>query len=280
MRTLARSSIVVALMVCAPFAGAGAQQAVEPSEPVVIRQSESFTLHSHVNGSSYRVSVGLPSSYGQEPGKRYPVLYAVDADAAFASMVEITRLLAFAGELPEVIVVGIGYGTDLASWSRRRVVDLNPRPPAEPAGSAGVSEFIEFITGDVIPLVEGRYPCTGDRAFFGYSLAGLFGTWVLFQRPGIFQKYILGSPSYGMAGRVALDLPSAVGRTGPTPSGVVFTAVGTDESRTQIANWQAFWEETEGLGLPGLRVVRREIDETHTGASWHTFVKGVKSVWH
>ena len=279
MRTLGRSSIVATLILCAPYAPGGAQQPVEPSGPVRIRQSESFTLRSHVNGSTYQVSVGLPSSYGQEPGKRYAVLYAVDADVAFASMVEITRLLAFAGEMPEVIVVGIGYGTDLASWSRRREGDLNPQPRAGPLGSTGVSEFLAFITGDVIPLVEGRYPCTGDRALFGYSLGGLFGTWVLFQNPGVFQKYILGSPSYGLAGRVALDLPAAVGRTGPTPNGVVFTTVGIEESQAQIANWRTFWEETEGLGLPGLRVIRREIDETHTGASWHTFVRGVKSVW-
>lgn len=190
MRILGRWSLVATLILCAPHDRADAQQTVEPSGTVLLRQSESFTLRSHANGTTYQVFVGLPSSYAQEGEERYPVLYAVDADAAFASMVEISRLLAFSGEMPEIIVVGIGYGTDLASWRRLRQGDLNPQPPAEGQGSAGVSRFLDFITGEVIPLVEGRYRSTGDRTFFGYSLAGLFGTWV---RPTCWRRTTAGA---------------------------------------------------------------------------------------
>jgi len=276
---LARRSIVAALILFAAHGRAEGQPTVEPTGPVLVPQTESFVVGSHATGTTYRISVGLPLNYGQEPGRRFPVLYAVDADANFASAVEITRFLALVGEIPEVIVVGIGYGTDLTTWLTRRGVDLKPESTMEPADSGRASQFLDFIAGEVIPLVESRYRSSEDRALFGYSLGGLFGTYVLFHRPGIFREYILGSPSYGSAGRIALQWPAAVGGTTPAPAGVVFTSVGTEESEAMIANWQAFWDDAEGLEIPGLHIIRCEIDETHAGAAWHAFVKGVKAVW-
>lgn len=272
------SVLATTLILFAPYARAAAQQSVEPSGPVVIPQSESFTLGGGPGETPYRISVALPSGYGEDLDERYPVLYAVDADAGFASLVDVTRFLALSGETPKVIVVGIGYGTDLATWRRRRGVDLKPQLQAEPGRPGGASRFLDFITGEVIPSVEGRYRCAEGRTFFGYSLGGLFGTWVLFHRPGIFHHYILGSPSYGWAGGVALKWPSEVDGAGPAPTGEVFTSVGTEESEAMIGNWQTFWEATEALDIPGLRIVRGTIDETHAGAVWHTLVKGVKAV--
>jgi uncharacterized protein len=274
-----RWSILAALILFAAQGRAEGQLTVEPTGSVLVPQSESFVVRSHARGETYRISVGLPLSYGQEPGKRFPVLYVVDADVNFASAVEVTRFLALVGEIPEVIVVGIGYGTDLATWRTRRGVDLKPESTAEPPGSGRASQFLDFIAGEVIPLVESRYLCSEDRALFGYSLGGLFGTYVLFHRAGTFQKYILGSPSYGSAGRVALQWPAAVDGTAPAPTGVVFTSVGTEESQAMIANWRAFWDDAEALEIPGLRIIRGEVDETHAGAAWHAFVKGVKAVW-
>lgn len=33
-----------------------------------------------------------------------------------------------------------------------------------------------------------------SRGFLGYSLGGLFGSWVLINHPGIFDRYMVGSP--------------------------------------------------------------------------------------
>jgi hypothetical protein len=236
-------------------------------------------MHPRAGGEAYRISVGLPLSYGREPERRFPVLYTLDADVGFASAVELARFLALSGEIPEVIVVGIGYGTDLATWRTRRVADLTPVSTAEQPGAGRASQFLDFIAGEVIPLVESHYRTSEDRTLSGYSHGGLFGTYVLFQRPGIFQRYILGSPSYGWAERAALQWPAAAGRAGPTPTGVVFTSVGTEETQAMIANWRAFWDAVEALGVPGLRVVRGEVDETHAGGWPHAAVKGLKAVW-
>jgi len=247
--------------------------------PVLVPESESFTMYPRGGGEPYRISVGLPPSYARESERRFPVLYGLDADVGFASLVEVTRFLARSREIPEVIVVGIGYDADFATWRSRRAADLTPVSTDEQPTSGHASEFLDFIATELIPLVESRYRTTRDRTLSGYSLGGLFGTYVLFHRPELFQRYVLGSPSYGWADRVALEWPAAVSPSGPQPSGIVFTSVGTLETAAMIANWRAFWDAVAALGLPWLRVTRGEIDETHAGGWPHTTVKGLKAIW-
>jgi predicted alpha/beta superfamily hydrolase len=51
--------------------------------------------------------VGLPHAYANS-GKAYPVLYLLDANAIFGTVVETARSLAVLHEIPEIIV-GMGY---------------------------------------------------------------------------------------------------------------------------------------------------------------------------
>ncbi|HET6948525.1 MAG TPA: alpha/beta hydrolase-fold protein, partial [bacterium] len=213
------------------------------------------------------------------PERRYPVVYGLDADVGFASATEVSRFLALAGEMPEVIVVGIGYGADLATWRKRRVADLTPISVEDQPGSGQAARFLDFLERELIPLIERRYRTAPNRTLWGYSHGGLFGTYALFHRPGLFQNYILGSPSYGWAEGAAFQWPAAMGKTGPLPAGVVFTSVGTAESERMIANWRAFWDAVEQARVPGLEVTRGEIDETHAGGWPHAMVKGVKAVF-
>jgi predicted alpha/beta superfamily hydrolase len=64
------------------------------------------------SGQDYRISIALPSSYN-ETHARYPVLYLPDANWYFGMVTETARLLRLLGpELPELVIVGIGYPTD------------------------------------------------------------------------------------------------------------------------------------------------------------------------
>ncbi len=263
----------------AACAGAAQPAALERPAPVTVPHSESFVLRPRAGGAAYRIDVGLPLSYGREPGRRYPVVYGLDADVGFTASVAIARFLARAGELPEVIAVGIGYGGDLEDWGRRRVADLTPVAVDDHPGSGQAARFLDFIEGEVIPAIERRYRTAPDRTLIGYSLGGLFGTYALFHRPGIFQRYVLGSPSYEWGHRVALSWPSALARTDPPPTGVVFTSVDTADPPQTIANWRELWDAVERAHVAGLAVVRGEIDETHAGGWPHVIVKGMKAVF-
>ena len=58
------------------------------------------------------------------------------------------------------------------------------------------SNHLTFIRNDVIKYVENNYRTDPDnRTYFGYSLGGLFGAYILLTQPDTFKNYILGSPS-------------------------------------------------------------------------------------
>lgn len=250
----------------------------ERPEPVVLPASESFVLHPRDGGAPYRIWVGLPRSYASAPERRYPVVYMLDGDVGFSICAGVARFLAFASEMPEVLVVGIGYGDDMDRWRQRRVVDLTPFAVASRFGSGKAERFLEFLASDVLPVVERQYRTAPDRTLSGYSLGGLFATYVLFHRPRLFQRYMIGSPTYVYAGGAALRWPAAISDNAP-PSGVVVSSFGKAEPPAEIAAWHTFWDEVEQRQPPGLHLLRIEIDETHSVGAWVSLVKGLKAVF-
>ena len=58
------------------------------------------------------------------------------------------------------------------------------------------SNHLDFLRNDVIKYVENNYRTDpANRTYFGYSLGGLFGAYILLAQPDTFKNYILGSPS-------------------------------------------------------------------------------------
>ena len=106
MRSLILAS---ALAFCALSAEGTAQVAQHPN-------SRAHLLSSAQVRDSFRISVGLPTSYGRDTTRRYPVLYVLDADKSFGIARDVADWLAWAGEVEPVIVVGIGY--DMESYAQ------------------------------------------------------------------------------------------------------------------------------------------------------------------
>ncbi|MGB0178370.1 MAG: alpha/beta hydrolase, partial [Owenweeksia sp.] len=66
--------------------------------------------------------------------------------------------------------------------------------------------FIRFLKEEVQPLVENRYPVKeGERTLIGQSLGGLLATEILFKNPGMFDHYIIISPSLWWDAQSLLD---------------------------------------------------------------------------
>jgi len=105
------------------------------SEPVTsgteatISLTEVKTLHSSAVGRDYRIFVALPLSYSRRTSETYPVVYLLDGDLWFGAVTDPTRFLQWGGkELPELIIVGIGYGIlwdDPDEVLRLRAIDLS-----------------------------------------------------------------------------------------------------------------------------------------------------------
>ena len=182
----------------------------ENSQPVTIDNSATHILKSDKIGESYKIDVALPASYGSGD-KEYPVVYVTDSFFSYLLVVGDSRNLSLGMEMPEVIVVGIGYNAGLGRIAVTRTRDLTPtndeaypkefektykHPFPADIKTGGADDFVDFIDNQLKPFINTNYRTNSDdETYIGYSFGGLFGLHVLFNHTDSFDKYIIGSPS-------------------------------------------------------------------------------------
>jgi len=215
----------------------------QPAYPsATIINTEQRQLISKLNNQEYELYISLPDNYAQGDST-YQVIYLTDANQYFGLMTDMARGLQWGSEMPEVIIVGIGYPlnsfkTDDERWSKWlawRMRDLSPTNTPqmdkdfgnENIKSGGASTFLQFIEQELIPFVEKNYRAKSkDRTFVGFSLGGLFGLYSLFQKPGFFQNYIIGSPSIWSDDKVILQVEKTYADNHKDLTGRVFMSAG------------------------------------------------------
>lgn len=145
-------------------------------------------IYSETVADSFLILVSVPDDYNSS-GQSYPVLYVLDGDIAFGMAASVARYLQIGGSIPELIVVGIGYGTIGKSAAEKRLRDYGPQQ------GEGAKKFLGFLNDELIPLIDSEYrTSSGDRTINGFSLGGLFAVYTLFTKPTTFNRYIVGSP--------------------------------------------------------------------------------------
>jgi len=138
------------------------------------------------------------------------VLYVLDPDTAFATLVDFVRN--HESLYGPVLVVGVGYPQQ--TQADNRILDLTPAtdpatlPPFRAGGwgpVGGAEAFLGFLRDTLRPEIGGRVPLDANRqALFGHSLAGLFVLHILFRHTSTFDTYVAGSPSIWWGGKVLL----------------------------------------------------------------------------
>jgi predicted alpha/beta superfamily hydrolase len=142
----------------------------------------------------YELYIKLPEGYSKKGAVKHPVIYSTDAIWHFAMLAGSTEYI-----MPNAIVVGISWQKDLKEGEEHasRFRDYTfLKSPKEKHLSGEASNHLAFIRNDVIKYIEKNYRADPDqRTYFGYSLGGAFGAYVLFAQPDTFRNYILGSPA-------------------------------------------------------------------------------------
>lgn len=93
---------------------------------VTIPNTEVRSLVSAILDQEFRIFVALPSNY-RTSADSYPVLFVSDADGIFGLVTETIRFLQLRHELPEMVIVGIGYPVnDFHEVYGLRTRDLTP----------------------------------------------------------------------------------------------------------------------------------------------------------
>jgi predicted alpha/beta superfamily hydrolase len=232
MRFLAAA--LAALLACLPA------HAVEAPAPYSLKDTEVHTLHAAHLDRDYEIDVALPPSYGAAPNRRYPVVFVTDAPYAFP----LTRAIAarvggHSKAMPEFILVGLGYAKgDTPEYSRRR--DYTPSPNGDPDARSdmpgrapafgGAEAYRRFVADEVFPFIAAHYRVDmARRVFAGHSYGSLWGAHVLATAPGMFDAYVLGSPSLWFDHRLMFAREKAFAAANPGPRAAVWLGAGALE---------------------------------------------------
>lgn len=276
---LARRSIRVLLAAAATLAAArGAiAQSTAPYPPVTIANTEVRALHSAETGRDYALYVYLPSRL--EPGRRYPVLYLLDAQWDFKLLASIQGGLLYDRFVPDVIVVGITYPGANARYDSLRAIDYTPAASPSNPGSGGGSKFLAFLERELIPYVEATYPADpARRGLMGSSLGGLFTLYALFSRPALFSRYAAASPAVTYADRGAFADEAAYAATHADLPARLYVAVGGEEPLSGPV--QELARTLRARGYPNLRFESRVIEgERHSGNKPEAFNRGLRFLY-
>jgi len=162
---------------------------------VVPNYTEMKVIESKIINDNYYLYIKLPKNYN-ETNKSYPVIYLLDGDIAFTMAWSAVRYLQFGKHLPDVIIVGIGYGSLLSSDEenmRERDYTISKIDGKENSG--GGENFLKFMKTELIPFVDSEYRTNpDDRILNGYSYGGLLTMYAFLNEHDLFSGYIAGSP--------------------------------------------------------------------------------------
>ena len=155
----------------------------------------------------------------------------------------------------------------------------------QPAGHADL--FLDFLIDTARPALAADYRMADDHGLFGHSGGGLFATYALFQRPGGFGRYIIGSPSINAIDRACFKMEKAYAETHKDLPAKVFFGAGEKEvGDPGLAAWGIVSSETlmaETLKLrkyPSLQLTTRLFPgKDHMTVIPDILSEGVQAVW-
>ena len=189
-----KNSLIIILISCCYF-GIKAQT----NNHIIIGKIDS--IESKLLNEQRKVWVYVPEDNddGIFLKKKYPVVYLLDGDAHFYSVVGMIQQLSSVNGntiCPKMIVVGIP--------NTNRTRDLSPTkgnldsPFADSsmvASSGGGENFLAFLEQELIPKIDATYPTEPYRMFIGHSLGGLMVMHTLLHKPELFNAYVSIDPS-------------------------------------------------------------------------------------
>ncbi len=264
-----------------------------------IPATEVRVLQSTIANQDYQISVALPFHYEDNSQKTYPVIYVLDANLYFGMVVDMVRAMnirvPFCNELPDAIIVGIGYpvtgslterlhhvmhlrdrdlGPDRSEESERFMQEYFPVPTPLISGNGG--PFLQFIVRELVPLIESEYRADPtDRTLLGHSSAAYFALYTLFQQPHMFQRYVVASIYLGEGQDLTTISPKQLDSL-PVRLHIV-NEVANEEEATRF---QAYVELLESYHYPGFRLTHQIMSNyTHCAVVPPAFQAGLVAVF-
>lgn len=258
------------------------------SSLVCIAQSEKLTGDSYSKAHPPE-SIKLKSSFATDreyvihityamdsiiPGKKYPVLYYTDAWLSVDFFNLYGKALGKSKKIEPVILVGISFDADWDEFAKLRGQDLWPTSFFESGSIKHAKNFLEFIKKDLMTYVEQNYPADStDRGYFGYSLGGLFATWVLKEDPMLFKRIGIGSPGLQYKDYMLLKNQTLLNNINMIQDLKVFVEYGTLESEKKKYGAETLYEHLNSN--ENIEVAKFIFEGSHLSATPETWLKAL-----
>jgi len=235
-----------------------------------------FVVDSKPLNHVYHIYVKLPVEY--DTTKKYPTVYLLDGGATYPMLAAYYRYLNFAEEVPEIIIVGISYGTDDWQKGNMRSRDFTA-PSAELEYWGGAEDFITFFNDELFPLIENNYSADqSKRILFGQSLGGQFVLYAAQSSPDMFWGYIASNPALHRNLELFLDLYPPM-KNNIEVSYLFVSSASEDEKqfREPAIKWINHWnKKTE---LPWILKTETLVGHSHFSAVTESFRQGLKWIF-
>lgn len=204
--------------------------------------SHYLRMNSETIGRDYHLFVMLPDGYKQNPEQNYPTVYVLDGGALFPLLVAYYRYLNLGKEMPDVIIVGISYGSDSYEGGNYRSTDYTAETD-ERAYWGGAAAFQSFLKDEMIPYVERSYRSRQDRRIiFGQSIGGQFVLYTALTEPDLFWGHIASNPALHRNLEFFLQEHETASTSGePSRLFVGSGSLDDPEYRLPALEWIEFW---------------------------------------
>jgi predicted alpha/beta superfamily hydrolase len=165
-------------------------------DPVI---NDRFTLESKILNEEREIYVYLPSNT-TELDSSFPVIYLLDGHSLHNVCASFVQHYSNRERIPPAIVVGIASTERLRDFSSIKRTTRDGK-----VGGGGADNFLEFLSEELFPIVEERYPTRDYRVLIGHSYGGLFVVYAITSRPELFRAYLACSPWFGEVDNAVID---------------------------------------------------------------------------
>ena len=258
--------------------------------------AEKITLDSKILKEVRELFVYVPKGFWgmDEDLQSYPLTIVLDGESQFLNTVSAIDFLSATAQgndkVPRSIVIGI------PNTSRNR--DLTPKKGMIGKDSTSLSitgggkAFLDFITSELIPFVDEKYPTCNHRTLIGHSLGGLIVFEALLNYNSYFSNYLAIDPGFGFDNgsylRFVMDSLKHmqikeeklfVAKATTLPTFLDEQSIKNDEAAiVQITrNNQKFLDFVQSENLYTNIEVRDFVDEDHFSVPYNATVEGLKS---
>ncbi len=253
MRTNYLLALLIAPLVFSGCATTGltASTAYTDSNQVVLENSQVFTHYSAITDHTYRLKTVVPGNYvDADVGQSYPLIIKIDGQWDFPLVFGAYNCVAFDGQMPQAVVVGVDWGDVEGDIHAIRSRDLMPAPVAQYPQSGYAKNFLRALTEEIIPELERRYRLNGERVLVGGSTGAVFATYALLEHPAAFTGAIAIAGGYGDFQAVFKQQLHALGHTDALAGKRLYMGAGSlDEVAPQVATLAQAIEKAQPKGF-------------------------------